>query len=107
MTQKQTFGVMIGVAAIVLVCSIVYRQFGESVPEKGTPGNPIMKQETGSSSAAVPVPESIDGIAESIVSQSDDDAAAFDEEETGALEELETDSDSVNNLGTSYDANSL
>lgn len=57
--------------------------------------------------APAPAPDTIDGVAGSIESQSSTDTSALDEEESGSLDQINQDSDSVNNFGTSYDENNL
>src|SRR3989344_1829808 len=110
MTQKQMFGVAIGVFVIVFVSFFVYKQFsadtkwqtqsGSSVvtPKKTTQSETEMKQQ-------VVVPNTIDSISQAIVEESSVDSQALDEEESGEAEEVDADADSINNLENSYDEN--
>lgn len=108
MTQKQMLGVVGGVVLTVFVLVFVYQQYaGESTPVSSTPSQKKVTTETTRESVMVPVPETIDDIALSIESESAFDLSALDDEETGALDEVNQDSESVNNLGTSYDENNL
>lgn len=107
MTQKQMFGMAVGVVLGVLVSVFVYRQYteNESVYGNQTPGTvePTMNRKD----MMVPVPEKLDDITATITEESADDFSALDEEAAGAAEEIDADSESVNNLGTSYDENSF
>lgn len=115
MTQKQIVGVVVGVAAIVLVCTLVYRQYTSDTRsmEKAVTIQPVTPSEKkGAMSdkeqmAEAPIPETLDGIADSIIEESSVDFSALDEEETSSLSDVDEDSESVNNLGTSYDENNL
>lgn len=109
MTQKQMLGVVGGVVLTVFVLVFVYQQYaGESASSvSSTPSQKKVTTETTRESVMVPVPETIDDIALSIESESAFDLSALDDEETGALDEVNQDSESVNNLGTSYDENNL
>lgn len=103
MTQKQIFGVVLGVALAIVVCVFVYRQYtGDTAMNTGSTQKKMMTEKK-----VAPVPDTIDGVVGSIESESTIDTAALDEEEAGSLSEVEADSESVNNLGTSYDENSL
>lgn len=114
MTQKQRAGVVVGVVVAILLGVVVYRQYSgdtgkkESAPTAGVgiSQKKMSASETGKA-VVVPVPETIDGIAGSIVSESSVDFSALDDEEAAALDDVNQDSDSVNNLGTSYDENNL
>ncbi len=115
MTQKQIVGVIVGVAAIVLVCTLVYQQYTSDTgsTEKAVTvqsSMPSEKKTTVSDKGQVaeaPIPDTIDGITESIVEESSVDFSALDEEEASSLSDVDEDSESVNNLGTSYDENNL
>ena len=116
MAQKQIIGVIAGVVIIALMF-LVYRQFSES-DGNGT----VTRSDTSSSqqstatadskketigSVMVPVPDTIDGITSSIEAESAADLSVMDAEEGSSLDAVNQDSDSVNNLGTSYDENNL
>ncbi len=114
MTQKQIVGVVFGVTLVILVSVFVFRQFTGDVAEQsrvmnsGTTSQGTEKKMSSEKAEKVaPVPETIDGIAGSIAAETTLDLSALDEEEAGALDQVNQDSDSVNNLGTSYDENSF
>lgn len=110
MTQKQMFGLVAGVVLTVLVLVFVYQQYTGDSATSSTLNTTSQKKVTNEStreSVMVPVPETIDDIATSIETESSLDLSALDDEESGALTEVSQDSDSVNNLGTSYDENNL
>ena len=114
MTQKQTVGVVVGVALVVVVCVFVYRQYANdevktgAAMQSGTVMTPEKKASvTSAEKKSVPVPDTIDGIAGSIISETSVDAMALDDEEKAALDDVTEDSNSVTNLGTSYDENNL
>ncbi len=108
MTQKQIVGIIVGGVVLLLVCFFVYGQFASnSLSQPLMTSNGTTRQQSPPLQDSAPVPESVDDISASIVSESHADATALDEEEMGALEEFDQDSESVNNLGTSYDENSF
>jgi len=112
MTQKQIFGAVAGVAIVALAFVFVYQQFigdddGSVVPTVSNTPSSQKQAVTTDNKAAPPVPDTIDSIASSIESESAIDLSALDAEEAGSLDEINQDSDSVNNLGTSYDENNL
>lgn len=101
-------------AVAVLAFVLVYRQF--TMPERGV-ANPVtqtapMKKQTmpsGASQTPVqnPEPKNIDEVAANIEAQAAADGSALDDEEAGEMSDIESDSESVNDLGNSYDENSL
>lgn len=106
MTQKQIFGIVIGVALVAVVCAFVYRQFSPAdMAQQPTSSDANTKQEA--SGEPNPSAYTVTGIEASIVSESAADAAALEEEENGTLQEFDQDSESINNLGNSYDENSF
>jgi hypothetical protein len=105
MTQKQMIGIVLGVVVVGLLAIMVARQFSSDDAIRQSASTPAMQQK--STTEPAPVPETVDSITESIVSESRGEATALDDEEAGTLEEVDADSDSVNNLGTSYDENSF
>lgn len=111
MTQKQIVGVVVGVAVMVLVSTLVYRFFvGPTIIVDDTASQTVATQKkmnTPEGKTVVPIPDTIDGIADSIVEESSVDFSALDEEEASSLNDVDEDSESVNNLGTSYDENNL
>lgn len=105
MTQKQIFGVIVGVALVIVVGTVVYRQYtGDTAMNTG---NTTSQKKMGTEKKATPVPDTVDGVVGSIESETVVDTEAMNEEEAGTLGEVDVDSESVNNLGTSYDENSL
>lgn len=111
MTQKQIVGVVVGVAVVVLLCAAVYRQFtggaGEWASSETSTQMESPVQKKMPVSTVTPVPETVDDITDSIVSESSMDLSALDDEESSSLEDVDMDSESLNNLGTSYDENNL
>lgn len=111
MTQKQMLGVVVGVGVVLLLCAVVYKQFTAGVQQPKTSGtmmqktDSMMQKKTMEQKAAVP--DTIDGITESIAGEADADATALDDESQGEDAELNADSDSVNSLENSYDPNNL
>ena len=113
MTQKQIFGAVAGVAIVALAFVFVYQQFvGSNGVTTTTVSDTASLQKQAATTdsqkkAPAPIPDTIDGIAENIESESSDDLSALDAEETGSLDEVNQDGNSVNNLGTAYDENNL
>lgn len=116
MTQKQIFGVVTAAVAVVVASVFIYWQFTSERTISGTGQTMILnttsseKMKTpviGVEDVVVPVPDTIDGIAAGIESETALDLSALDDEEAGSLNEITADSDSVTNLGTSYDENNL
>jgi len=106
MTQKQIFGIVIGIALVAVVCAFVYRQFTPAdMMSQQSPSDTGTKEVT--SDEPNPSAYTVTGIEASIVSESAADAAALEEEENGTLQEFDQDSESINNLGNSYDENSF
>lgn len=110
MTQKKIVGLVVGIAVMALIFLFVYRQYTN---DRGTAMNTnttSQKKLSGENSdkvMATPVPDTIDGVTGSIESESSLDVSALDEEESESLNAVNEDSESVNNLGTSYDENNL
>ncbi|OGI14373.1 MAG: hypothetical protein A3E38_00360 [Candidatus Moranbacteria bacterium RIFCSPHIGHO2_12_FULL_54_9] len=106
MTQKQLIGLVVGVLVLGAVFVYVYQQFSRTASRDAmlqkSAVTPSAKQEE---QAALPT--SIDDISRSIAGEIDADLSALDAEENGETAEIQADSESVNNLGTSYDENSL
>lgn len=100
---------VLGVVVVGLLAILVVRQLSSDTVSRQSASNPAsgsMKEQEATKQNP-PVPETVDDVTQSIVSESQGDAAALDEEEAGTLDEVNADSDSVNNLGTSYDENSF
>lgn len=108
MTQKQIIILVAGVVVIGLVFFFVYRQFGTSVSSEKTP---LVQEQTKTNDLArekkSAEPETIDGIAGGIEEETNTDLSALDDEVNGEISDIQADSDSVTNLGTSYDENNL
>jgi hypothetical protein len=103
MTQKQILSAVIGVALAIVVGAVVYRQYtSDTRMNSGNTQKKVMTEKK-----VAPVPDTVDGVVSSIESETAIDTEALSEEETGTLSEVDADSESVNNLGTSYDENNL
>lgn len=107
MTQKQVLGMVVGGALVVLVSVFVYRQYTQNGSVYGNQTPDTVEPTMNRKDTMVPVPEKLDDITAMITEESADDFSALDEEAAGAAEEIDADSDSVNNFGTSYDENSF
>lgn len=103
MTKKQIFFAL-GIVALILFIGIIVSQTRnmQSVPESESGYQPVTRKET-----MVPVPEKLEDITATITAESTDDFSALDEEAVGAEAEIDLDSESITNLGTSYDENSF
>lgn len=110
MPQKNIALAMFASVAILIGGFFVYSQFtGSSVSRQsvlGTdqPGTALVGER---STPEAVIPDSIDDIILSIESDASADLAAFDEEESGALSDIDADSENVNSLGASYDENNF
>ena len=109
MTHKQLFGAVVGAIFFMLASSVVYWLYTSSDEARWqiAPTVPPGQSTTKSQDVFVPAPEKIDDITARIMQQSDGDMAALDAEMDGAVEEIDADSESINNLGTSYDENTF
>ncbi len=107
MTQKQVLGAVVGVGFVIISFLFVYQQYTQNESAYSDPSPVQVNPVTNQKKIAVPVPEKLNDITAAITAESIDDFSALDEELAGATAELDADSDSVNNLGTSYDENSL
>lgn len=103
MTQKQILGVVVGVALVIVVSVFVYRQYTGDMGNNSNSATMPKKM----TEKKAPVPETVDGVVDSIVEETTLDTTALDDETAASLQELDADNESVNNLGTSYDENSL
>ncbi len=101
--QKQIIGLAASVLVLGLVLAFVYRQFAVPVPD----AKEQMKTTALQPEKKAPEPATIDDISQSIQDETNLDLSALDDEANGEISGIEADSDSVNNLGTSYDENSL
>lgn len=104
MLQKHAILVAVAVVGIGIVFALVYQQFQTPV---SAPSLQSSKTSVSERAEQALVPETIDDISESIQEEASLDLSALDAEEAGEVEDIETDSDSINNLGTSYDESNL
>lgn len=106
MSQKQNILVGLGVIGVGLLFVFVYQQFKLSGP---TPEVMTMPQKIPVSEREqkAPVPETIDEISLSIQEETSMDLSALEDEENGEVGDIQADSESINNLSTSYDEQSL
>ena len=106
MSQKHSILVALGVIGVGLFFVLVYQQFtlSGSTPEVMTAPQktPVSEREQKAS-----VPETIDEISLSIQDETSMDLSALDDEENGEVGDIQADSESINNLSTSYDEQSL
>lgn len=106
MTQKQVVAAIASIGVIAFVLLVISQNVDDrSVVNPG--GSVAQKMSPTESVKSTPVPDTVDGITGDIKSQTSADATAFDEESATSLDQINQDSDSVNNLGTSYDENNL
>jgi hypothetical protein len=108
MTHKQRIGLAVGVLVLGFVFAFVYRQFAEPMPlprEDALQMPPAATVSEQKKEAALPA--TIDDISQSIQNETAMDLSALDAEEKGEVSEIQADSDSITNLGTSYDENNL
>ncbi|MBP9728080.1 MAG: hypothetical protein KBD27_01750 [Candidatus Moranbacteria bacterium] len=101
MTKKQIVWSIV-VLLIVLVLVAAARRSGNRMM---TSTDTTTK--TTANQVVVPTPETIDAITDSIALQGAEDSSAMDAETAAALQDIDADSESINNLGTSYDENSF
>ena len=109
MTQKQMVAAILGVGIMVLALVVVARTIGEKTAMNGSINNTnvaIEKMASTDTEKAV-VPNTVESIAADIESETALDVSALDDEESSETASVDEDSDSVNNLGTSYDENNL
>lgn len=103
MTQKQIIGLAVGALVLAVVFAFVYRQFAAPAPDAlNQPPKTILQP-----AKKAEEPKTIDDISQAIQDETNLDLSALDDEADGEISDIEADSDSVNNLGTSYDENSL
>lgn len=113
MTKTQIVWATVGVVAGALLLAFVYQQFSgsqetnsdderyiNSAPRKND-AEMTQKEEV------IAVPETINSISADIEGETALDTSAMEREESGESSQIEADSQSVNNLGTSYDENNL
>lgn len=107
MSQKQMLAAVVGVALMVVALVVVSRNIGErSASTVATPSQSTPKKMSDTAPVA-PAPENADGIVSAIDAQTSVDTSALNDEEAGSLNQVDEDSSSVTNLGTSYDENNL
>ena len=101
MTQKQ---ILWALGAAVLVGGVALAWYFAPSPAATPTGGSKVNE---SPREQAKVPDTVDGIVESIEAEATFDQSALDAEASGSLEEIDADSESVNNFGTSYDENNL
>ena len=118
MSQKLILIVVLGVAVAVILMVVVYRQLGTPVsqmpaepmprsgPQAGTSSRGMESSASAPSSSGAQ-PASANDIVKDIERDVASDSAALDVEEAGELSDIESDSQSVNDLGKAYDENSF
>lgn len=107
MTQKQIVWSVVGLSLLALVFAWVYLQFSAPASRDGVLPKQEQSKTLVTERAKIAEPETIDDIAKSIDEEALSDLSALDDEVNGEMSEVEADSASVTNLGTSYDENSL
>ena len=107
MTKNQTTGVAIAVFAIIAAGALIYRQFADDGRDAMTQRAMDKEAAEAPTAETKPVPENIDGITQEIESETMIEAEAFDEESSDTEAEIQSDTQSVNDLSESYDENSL
>jgi uncharacterized protein YukJ len=98
--QKILLGVL---SAVVVLAALVFVLQHQNAKNADTMMNNKMKQ----AEAPKPLPTTVDGVAAEIESEAKLDEAALDAEVTAETEEIQTDSETLNNLSESYDEKSL
>lgn len=103
MSQKQLAGLIAGGAIVILLGILVYQNFRSSdMIGENLGSDPMMAMPE-----EKPVPENVDDIALEIESETALDTAALNEELAAENAEIESDTQSFNNLSESYDPNSF
>lgn len=112
MTQKHVALAVLAVVATGAALIALPEHFGNK--DSDHLGNMVISENRGNVASSdettredVIVPSSIEDITASIEAETSTDMSAMDEEENGETSSVREDSDNVNNLGTSYDENSL
>lgn len=113
MTKTQIVWTTIGVVASALLLAFVYQQFTGS-QETNSDDERYMNSAPRKNDAemtqkeeVIAVPDTINSISADIEGETALDTSAMEREESGESAQVEADSQSVNNLGTSYDENNL
>lgn len=107
MTQKQLLSVVVGLIVMLVVVALISVPFMQNQGTKVNQPSSTIPKTMQRPSVAAPVPAKLDDITSAITAESTDDLSALDQETVGAIGEIDADTDSVNNLGTSYDENSF
>lgn len=100
MNLNQNQKILAVVIALIVIGGVVALSLSgskNSVPSYGT---------TNTSAPSQPLPKNVDGITDAIIDETLADQAALDREAAGEDAEIQKDSQSVNDLGNSYDENS-
>lgn len=107
MPKKYFLFVVLAVLVVAVLLMFVYQQFQVQSPAVNTSPSSLAPPAEREAKQKTPEPETIDDISRSIQEESLLDLSALDEEEAGEIEDITKDSESINNLGTSYDENSF
>jgi len=110
MTQKQNIVIILAIILFGGIFIFVYRQFTAPMDDQSTQMN--IQSNAGAlerlrSLKKTPEPETINEISESIQDEISADLSALDDEADGEIANIEAESESVTNVGTVYDENSL
>ena len=100
MTQKQTIIAVLVVAAAILLFVLMYQY--QSQDKASAPA----ASQTRSIEEGAPVPESVDDITEAIVEEAALDQEVLAAEEAEESAELQSQTNTINDLGNAYDENS-
>ena len=98
--QKMLLGAL---SAVVVLAALVFVYQYQSMKNADTM-MPTMIQKT---KTPKPIPTTVDGVAAEIESEATLDEAALNAEVTAETQEIQVDSQTLNNLSESYDENSL
>ncbi len=114
MTHKQIIGAVITVLVFVTLAFFSRQLFSRNEltgqaerPSQVMPQNPDPDRSQSTAASVVTVPDTIGEVAGKIEDDALTDSTALDNEEESSLDQVNQGSDSVNNLGTSYDENNL
>lgn len=117
MTQKQILGTIVSVVVVVLVFVLIYRQFtggGNGVASTLLNAPSSQKETAGSDNQTeidmvtkAPATSAINDIVDSVETESSMDLSLLDAEEADYLEEVNQDSNNINNINAFYDENNL
>ncbi|MEK7181551.1 MAG: hypothetical protein AAB519_02925 [Patescibacteria group bacterium] len=104
MSQKQIVMVVAGLAVAGLLGILVYKFYAGQQKDQMT-SSEVPTGHTTQNTPAAEVPSSVNSVTETIQAETEMDLSALEDESAGETAEIKADSESVNNLGTSYDEN--